>query len=231
MVDRLRLLGTVCVGALILIMSLAGPADAFRSPGKAEFRAIAAAVEKNPDGSYYCAERETTWASTLRPRWALAEMRSNCGLGSQTVRFFLKRRTGQKGWRVAERHYERLGMGEGVPCGSRRTPPDIRCGPLVVHDRPAHSAASRRCPANTVVTGSRSIDGERTRVTSTHGVTCDRARRVVREHGLYIATGGAYEVGGTYFLGRFRCVVKKPRPVRARCVDGQDRFTIAYRLE
>lgn len=130
------------IGVLLLFLAtLASPADAFRAPRDAEFDAIAAAVAKNPDGDYYCAERASTWVSTLRSRWALAQMRSNCGLGSQTVRFFLKRRIGQqKGWRLVERHYERLGTGEGIPCGSRRTPADIRCGPLVVHDRLAPDA-------------------------------------------------------------------------------------------
>lgn len=120
--------------ALVMATAFAAPASAFRAPGDSEFRAISAAVERNPDGSYYCAERRTTWVSTQRRNWALAQMRSNCGLGSQTVRFFLERRAGRPGWRLAERHYERLGTGSGVPCGSRRVPPDIRCGPLVVHD-------------------------------------------------------------------------------------------------
>jgi hypothetical protein len=122
---------TVLVGCAILAPS----ADAFRSPRKGEFRVIAAAVKTNPDGSYYCAKRSTTWISTLHHRWALAEMRSNCGLGSQTVRFFLKRRAGaRKGWRLVERRYERPSTGQGVGCGSRRVPPDLRCGPLIVHD-------------------------------------------------------------------------------------------------
>lgn len=124
-----------CILAVVTPFASASPADAFRAPRKAEFRAIAAAVKRNPDGAYYCAKRRTTWISTVRRRWALAQMRSNCGLGSQTVRFFLKRRAGRRGWRLVERHYERLGTGRGVPCGSRRTPPDIRCGPLIVHDR------------------------------------------------------------------------------------------------
>jgi hypothetical protein len=115
---------------LLFVVTFVASAHAFRKPRRAEFHAIAAAVAKNPDGSYYCAKRRSTWVSTVRPRWALAQMRSNCGLGSQTVRFFLKQRTGRRaGWRLVERHYERLGAGAGVPCGSQRTPPDIRCGP------------------------------------------------------------------------------------------------------
>lgn len=125
---------TFLLAVLVACAALAPTADAFRSPRKGEFRAIAAAVKKNPDGSYYCARRSTTWVSTLRRRWALAEMRSNCGLGSQTVRFFVKRRPRGKGWRLVERRYERLGSGRGVGCGSRRVPPDLRCGPLIVHD-------------------------------------------------------------------------------------------------
>lgn len=120
---------------LVACVALAPAADAFRSPRKGEFRAISAAVKKNPAGSYYCAKRSTTWISTLRRRWALAEMRGNCGRGSQTVRFFLKRRAGaRKGWRLVERRYERPGSGRGVGCGSRRVPTDLRCGPLIVHD-------------------------------------------------------------------------------------------------
>ncbi len=123
------------IGALLLLATFAPPTDAFRAPRDDEFRAIAAAVAKNPDGSYYCAERRTTWVSTLRPRWALAQMLSNCGLGSQTVRFFLERNSGQRaGWHLVERHYEQLGTGKGIPCGSQRTPADIRCGPVGVHD-------------------------------------------------------------------------------------------------
>lgn len=123
------------IGVFLFLTCFTAPTDAFRAPRDDEFRAIAAAVAKNPDGSYYCAERDTTWVSTLHRRWALAQMLSNCGLGSQTVRFFLKRNSGQRaGWHLVERHYEQLGTGKGIPCGSRHTPADIRCGPIVVHD-------------------------------------------------------------------------------------------------
>jgi peptidyl-prolyl cis-trans isomerase B (cyclophilin B) len=115
--------------AVIFAAGTPGPAEAARHPTAKEFRQLEAAVAKNPHGAYYCAERKGTWLSTLRPRWALAQMRSNCGLGSQTVRFFLVRTGKTQGWRIAERRYEQLGAGRGIPCGSPRVPRDIRCGP------------------------------------------------------------------------------------------------------
>lgn len=105
-----------------------------RRANTTEFRAIYAAVEKGPDGNFYCATPRSTFVSGTDSRWAAAVMRSNCqnglAFGSQTVRFFLNRsRRASQGWRLMERQYERLGSGQGTPCGSARVPADIRCAP------------------------------------------------------------------------------------------------------
>lgn len=121
------------LAALCVWLALALPAVAYakRLASAGEFGAIARAVAENPDGDYFCPSREAVWVSTTDSRWAVAVMRSNCGVGSQTVRFFVHRneRTSKR-WKLRERKYERLGTGLGIPCGSRRVPSDIRCARL-----------------------------------------------------------------------------------------------------
>jgi hypothetical protein len=100
-----------------------------RPPTSAEFAGIAAAVQARPDGSYYCATPGSTWVSGEDANWAVASMRSNCGLGSQTVRFFVSRSSPTvTDWVLRERQYELLGTGLPIPCGSAAVPADIRCG-------------------------------------------------------------------------------------------------------
>lgn len=90
---------------------------------------ITSAVASNPDGSYYCVGKNgPTLVSGLDPRWAVAVMLGNCGLGSQMVRFFVERDSSDAtAWHLSELKYEALGTGQTVPCGSAKVPADIRC--------------------------------------------------------------------------------------------------------
>ncbi len=102
---------------------------------------------------------------------------------------------------------------------------------VLVADVPPALAAS--CPTSTVVTGSRSIDGVKTRVLTATNLSCRNARAIVNTYGLYVAARGAYVKGGRYLLGVFACTVTSaPRsgPVTARCGETRRVFTIAYRL-
>ncbi len=101
----------------------------------------------------------------------------------------------------------------------------------LVADAPPALGAS--CPSTTVVTGSRSIDGVKTRVLTATNLSCRNARAIVNTYGLYIAARGAYVKGGRYLLGVFSCTVTSaPRsgPVTARCAEKRRVFTVAYRL-
>lgn len=95
---------------------------------------------------------------------------------------------------------------------------------------PAQAVAAR-CPASTMVTGGDSIDGKSTRVLSVRAMTCPAAKAVVAASGGNIATRGAYQKGGTYFLGRFTCritAVSARGRAKARCTLSRRSFVIAY---
>lgn len=113
---------------MVLALALPAAAEAKRIASAREFAGIAKAVAAGPDRGFYCPQRDAVWISTTNSKWAVAVMLSNCGQGSQTVRFFVYReRHGSNVWTLRERKYEALGTGKGIPCGSRRVPTDIRC--------------------------------------------------------------------------------------------------------
>lgn len=57
------------------------------------------------------------------PCWAIAQTGSSCGLGSQTVRFFVSRPSARSStWRFRLFGFQRLGTGKPTPCGTRAIP-------------------------------------------------------------------------------------------------------------
>lgn len=66
-------------------------------------------------------------------------------------------------------------------------------------------------------------------VLSAKGMSCRRARKVVRAHGRD-AGAHAYEKGGRFKLGKFRCRVysEAHESNSARCHHSRRRFTVGY---
>ena len=120
--------------ALIAAIALVGSgvcpdaADARRKATRSEFRHIRQALKGHLSDGFYCPKPSSTFVSTRRPLWAVAQTLSNCGLGSYTALFFVSRSSRRSAhWRFRQARYERV-PGGGIPCGSRRIPRDIRCG-------------------------------------------------------------------------------------------------------
>jgi hypothetical protein len=122
--------GTLALFLLLLSgLLIPAPATANRQPSAAEFGQIRSALKGHLAGGYYCPRRSLTRVSGRNPRWAVAEARSNCGIGSQTVRFFVSRPSAKSNrWRFRLFRFQKLGPGGLTPCGTRVIPRDIRCG-------------------------------------------------------------------------------------------------------
>lgn len=119
--------GRLIVLAVVCATCIPGEANAKVRPALSDYEPIKSVVVQASDG-FFCPPRRSTWISTVNRRWAVARALSNCGQGSQTARFFLRRGTTPgSAWRIVERRFERPGTGRTTACGSRRVPRDIRC--------------------------------------------------------------------------------------------------------
>lgn len=126
-------------------------------PAMREFTPIKRAVKDEPPGkAYWCPKRHSTYLSDHAQQWAAVVMLSNCGYGSQAVRFFLHERRG--GWSVVQKRFEKLGSGRPVPCGRPPVPSDIRCIGLARLTRREPPTANR-ADAKFVVPVTRSRSG------------------------------------------------------------------------
>jgi hypothetical protein len=99
----------------------------------------------------------------------------------------------------------------------------------------AHSKPTKRCPRAMSVSGAEAIGGARSRIIAVTRTTCRRALRLVRTYGVYIASPGAFQKGGRFSLGSFRCTVIRDRgaasannDLLARCALARKSFRVAY---
>lgn len=133
----------VLVGLIVMaLFSATDSSSAAQKPSKSQFNQIRKALEGHLQQGYYCPRRVNSRISDSNRRWAMTQSRSNCGLGSQTVRHFVSRAKGGTGWKFRQFRYELLGSGQPVPCGSRKVPRDIRCGLRVTYSMSNRRAAA-----------------------------------------------------------------------------------------